>query len=200
MKTPLTKIALLAWALVAFTMSQAIGQTLLVSTNSTWKYLDNGSDQGTAWRAPGFIDGAWASGLTPMGYEDAWIITTNSYGPDVNNKYITTYYRKAFTVEDASAITNLLLRVQRDDGVVVYLNGTEVLRNNLPPGDIAFNTLALAAIGGADESTFINGNPSAALLVDGANVLAVEMHQSSTNSSDLSFDLELTANIIPVNP
>ena len=200
MKNRLLKPAAFMIAFLAAATLSALAQTILVPTNSTWKYLDNGTDQGTAWRAAAFNDGTWASGLTPMGYDDPWIVTTNSYGPDINNKYTTTYYRKSFNVADASSITNLLLRLQRDDGAVVYLNGVEIFRSNLPVGTIQYNTFALAAIGGADESTFVLTNPPPAPLVNGANVLAVEMHQSSTNSSDLSFDLELRANFIPVNP
>ncbi len=201
MKHALTKTFFaLAFASLALGSAEPAGAETFVATNTAWKYLDNGTDPGTAWRAPAFNDSAWASGLTPMGYEDSWIVTTNSFGPDANNKYITTYYRRTFTLEDATAYTNLLLRVQRDDGVVVYLNGTEVLRDNLPPGDITSATAALTAIGGTDETTFVKANPSASLLVSGPNVLAVEMHQSGPTSSDLSFDLELSANFTPVNP
>ncbi len=77
---------------------------LLVSTGSVWKYLDNNTDQGTAWRAPGFNDSAWVSGPAPLGYGDANGIipaTITSYGPDPTNKYITTYFRRAFNVADA---------------------------------------------------------------------------------------------------
>ena len=200
MKYSLLKHAAFTVALFAATALSVVAQTILVPTNSTWKYLDNGSDQGTAWRASAFNDSTWASGLTPMGYDDPWIVTTNSYGPDINNKYTTTYYRKSFNVADASALTNLLLRLQRDDGAVVYVNGVEVFRSNLPAGLIQYNTFAVAPIGGTEESTFVLTNPPASVLVNGANVVAVEMHQSSTNSSDLSFDLELLANFVPVNP
>src|SRR6185503_3862376 len=132
MKHPLLKHAAVAIAFLAMAALSAVAQTILVPTNSTWKYLDNGSDQGTTWRTAAFNDSTWASGLTPMGYDDPWIITTNSYGPDINNKYVTTYYRKSFNVADASVLTNLLLRLQRDDGAVVYLNGVEIFRSNLP--------------------------------------------------------------------
>jgi len=115
MKTLLLKICLLFTFLMALSAGSgmAVAQTILVPTNSTWKYLDNGTDQGTAWRASAFNDATWASGPAPLGYEDPWIRTTNSFGPDVNNKYITTYYRHSFNVADASAINNLLLRLQR---------------------------------------------------------------------------------------
>ena len=61
-----------------------------VPFGSVWKYLDDGSDQGTAWYATEFDDSAWASGPAPLGYSDSngrAPATTNSFGPDTNAKY-----------------------------------------------------------------------------------------------------------------
>ena len=170
----------------------SVTNSTLVSTGAVWKHFDLGTDQGTAWRAPGFNDAAWASGPAPLGYGDGDEATTNSFGPDANNKFITTYYRRAFNVTGATAFSALKLRVLRDDGVVVYLNGTELFRDGMPEGPIAFNTLANITVGGGDESTnFFGGPVDASLLVEGVNVLAVEIHQVLPTSSDISFDLEL---------
>lgn len=165
----------------------------LVPTGSTWKYLDNGTDQGSAWRDPAFVDTTWASGAAELGYGDA-PVTTVSYGPDANNKYTTTYFRKSFTVADPSLYGHLKLRLKRDDGAVVYLNGAEVYRCNVSmTGAIAYNTLATVNVGGADENTFFDTPDIQNMLVAGTNVLAVEIHQDSLTSSDVSFDLELLA-------
>ena len=107
-------------------------QTGLLPAGSVWKYLDNGSDQSTAWRATNFDDNAWRSGPAQLGYGDGDEATTVGYGPDSNNKYITTYFRRRFDVADRSSFTNLLLRLQRDDGAVVYLNGLEVFAATCP--------------------------------------------------------------------
>ena len=155
----------MAWMVLMAIALPTTAQVSLVSTGSVWSYLDNGSDQGTAWRAPGFDDSTWKNGFAPLGYGDAWIVTTNDFGPDANNKYVTTYYREIFNVANASAITNLLLRIRRDDGPVVYLNGTEVFRTNMPSGTIGYRTLAPAAVGGADESTWYSTAVSATRLV-----------------------------------
>ncbi|HXI51251.1 MAG TPA: hypothetical protein VNH84_07095, partial [Candidatus Saccharimonadales bacterium] len=120
----------------------------LVSFGSVWKYLDNGSDQGTAWRAPGFNDGAWASGPAQLGYGDGDEATIVSFGPDSANKYITTYFRRTFNVSNVSSYTNLAVQLLRDDAGVVYLNGTEIFRSpNLPapPTAITSGTLATGA-------------------------------------------------------
>ena len=175
------------------------GTTTLIAKNSVWKYLANGSDQGTGWRAIGFGDSAWLSGAGQLGYGDGDEATVLPFGPDANNKYITTYFRRAFTVTSPATVASLALRLLRDDGAVVYLNGIEVMRSNLPAGAIGVQTLAPAAISGAEESTtYIAGTASSSLLVAGTNVIAVEMHQNLGTSSDLSFDLELIANTTTV--
>jgi hypothetical protein len=161
----------------------------LVESNSVWKYLDNGSDQGTAWIDSGFDDSTWASGNAELGYGDNDETTLLQFGADPLNKYITYYFRQAFTVVGAGNYTNLVVRMRRDDGGVVYLNGTEIFRSNMPEGPIDYLTLAGAAIG--SETTFFETNVNPALLVEGPNVIAVEIHQVSADSSDVSFNLQL---------
>lgn len=165
--------------------------TILVPTGSTWKYLANGSDQGTGWRATSFNDLTWPSGPAQLGYGDGDEATTVGFGPDANNKFITTYFRRAFNVTNASLFNGLTLRLLRDDGAIVYINGVEVWRTNMPGGSVGFLTPASVAIGGADESTFVQTTISPSLLVSGTNVLAIELHQSGGTSTDISFDLQL---------
>ena len=84
------------------------------------------------------------------------------------------------------------LSLLRDDGVVIYLNGTEIGRDNLTTGVVNYQTLANNAIGGSDETTPISFTIPASLLLPGANTLAVEVHQVNLTSSDLTFDAELS--------
>lgn len=165
--------------------------TQVVGTNGTWKYLDNGTDQGTAWQAPAFDDSSWASGPAPLGYGDPWIVTT-MYSPPAPNRYITTYFRRHFTAPTGPVWTNLALSLMRDDGAVIYLNGDEVLRDNMPTGAIDYLTWSSTIVGGADEYTFFPFNRDASGVVTGDNVLAVELHQRDGTSSDLTFDLGVT--------
>jgi len=168
----------------------------VVAAGGVWKYLDDGSDQGAVWRAPGFDDSAWASGPAELGYGDAVEgrpeATLVNGGP-VGNRFITTYFRHTFNVPDASAFSELNIGVVRDDGVVVYLNGTELFRMNMPapPELITSSTLALVAVAGTDEATFFPATVplTPGLLHNGANVLAAEIHQNTNTSSDISFDL-----------
>ena len=172
------------------------GSQLFVAQGATWKYLDNNSDQGTAWRGRTFNDSSWASGPAQLGYGDADEATTVNGGPGTD-RYITTYFRRAFNVTNASSYTNLSVRLLRDDGAVGYLNGTEIFRHNMPGGTITRATLAAGTVGDAEEDQFFEFPASAASLVEGQNVLAVEIHQVNNTSSDISFDLEVTGFRIP---
>jgi len=87
--------------------------------------------------------------------------------------------------------------MMRDDGAVVYLNGVEVARGNMPGGAINYLTTASSAVSDSDEYRFSDFTVGANLLNDGTNVLAVEVHQSSGTSSDISFDLELEGILPP---
>ncbi|HJR58568.1 MAG TPA: carbohydrate-binding protein [Vicinamibacterales bacterium] len=185
-------LALAIAALITAVSSPLRAQSAaLVPAGSTWRYLDDGSNQGTAWRTPAFNDSAWATGRAQLGYGDGDEGTVVSYGGNASAKHVTTYFRRTVSVNDPAALGSLNLRLLRDDGAVVYVNGSEVLRTNMPTGTITYTTPASAAIFGADESVWVSAVVSPSLLVAGANVIAVEVHQSEPTSSDLSFDLEL---------
>jgi hypothetical protein len=151
----------------------------LIAAGSVWKYLDDGTDQGTAWRKPTFDDSKWAAGPAPLGYGDGDEATVVRFGPEPQHKQITTYFRQSFKVADSSSRSNLVMRLLRDDGAIVYLNGTEVFRSNLPAGPISFSTLATSPVGGADESTHFYSTTADPSCSEGSNVVAVEVHQAS---------------------
>jgi hypothetical protein len=165
----------------------------LVAKGSAWRFLDDGSDRGTAWRAAGFNDASWESGPGRLGYGHGDEATVVDFGPDPNNKPCTTYFRRSFNVADAGVYGAVALNLLRDDGAVVYVNGVEVARSNLPAGPITCTTRATMAVGGADETTYHRFDLPPSVLRTGINVLAVEIHQASRTSLDLAFDLELLA-------
>ena len=169
----------------------------VLAPGAAWKYLDNGSNQGTAWTAPAFNDGGWASGSAVLGYGNGDETTTVSFGPNATNKHITTYFRKTFTVADTAGYRGLELQLTRDDAAVVYLNGTEVLRSNLAPGALTHQSLALTAVEGAAETTPVMAFIDKRLLKQGANTLAVEVHKFNATETDLRFDLGLRLLVAP---
>jgi hypothetical protein len=165
----------------------------LLAFGSGWRYLDNGSNQGTDWRGLNFSDSTWRWGSAQFGYGDGDETTVVSFGPDAGNRFVTTYFRRTFSVADASLYTSLTVRLLRDDGAVVYLNGTQVFLSNMPGGTITYTTLASSSVGAANENTMYETSIAASLLRTGTNVIAVEVHQFNATSSDISFDLELVA-------
>jgi hypothetical protein len=177
------------------TLRASAQQTVtLLPSGSVWSYSDTGADLGTFWSQAAFDDNSWPSGQAQLGYGDGDEATVVNGGP-VNARFVTTYFRHRFTLADASLYSGLSLRLLRDDGAIVYLNGTEVFRSNMPGGSVNYLTAALTAVAGGDEFTFFLANVNSALLLSGENVLAVEIHQVNPTSSDISFDLELQATL-----
>jgi hypothetical protein len=170
----------------------------LAPFGAVWRYLDNGSDQGTAWAGTNFNDNAWFEGPAELGYGDGDEATLIGFGPDPNNKFVTTYFRHSFT--NTAVFSNLIISLVRDDGAVVYLNGVEVFRSNMPGGAINYLTFASSTVNAPQESQVYTAGLNPALLRRGKNVLAVEVHQRDATSSDLSFNLELAGlgNLPPV--
>ena len=186
---------------VAMVGSVAAQQTSVVfPAESTWSYLDDGSDLGSTWTAPSFNDGTWLTGQGQLGYGDGDEATTLSYGPDSQNKYQTTYFRADFSVSVLpTADQELVLFLKRDDGAIVYINGVEVHRVNMPSGAVDYTTYANGTVGGGDEDVYFETVIDATNLQVGNNVVAVEIHQADPSSSDISFDLELAyRDIVPL--
>ncbi|YCM46102.1 hypothetical protein V2O64_08735 [Verrucomicrobiaceae bacterium 227] len=179
-----------------YTFVPTVGSEPVIGFKQSWRYLDNGSDLGGSnWTAPAgeFDDSSWKTGTGSFGYGDAQN-TLVDYGPDAANKHITTYFRRSFTLANPATHPGYLLKILRDDGVAAYLNGVEVGRSGLADNATA-TTFADAAIGDADELIPVELPIPANLLVAGTNTLAVEIHQSSATSSDLTFDLSLEGEI-----
>ena len=170
----------------------------LIAAGGAWKYRDNGVDPGQAWRGPDFDDSTWSNGVARLGYGGDGEATRVGYGSDPNNKYITTWFRRSFLAPDPALFGRLRLRLVRDDGAVVHLNGEEIFRSNMDPGPITASTPAAFAVSGIEEQQFVTVILSPHVLRAGSNVLAVEAHQAAASSSDLGFDLELVGDYVPL--
>ena len=167
---------------------------------SVWSYNDQGVDlTSTNWKAVDFDDSTWATGNAKFGYGDGNEVTRLDFGADSNNKRPTYYFRYTFDIADVSGIQELIFNTLNDDGVVVYINGVEAFRENMPTGSITYNTYAVNAIGGSNENDF-EEKITANLLQVGANVIAVELHQADAGSSDVGFDMEVFSEVPPLEP
>ncbi len=175
-------------------------ETLIDREAAAWFFLDGNNEAPEDWAFPTFNAAGWANGQAPLGYSgegmETWQHTRLSYGVDTNNKAVTSWYRKTFTVTNSAQLTSLAGTIQVDDGCVIYVNGVEAFRQNMPEGPVFSSTFALSAIGGTDENDYTAFTVPQALLpniVEGENVIAVEVHQSNLTSSDITFDLTLEA-------
>ncbi len=170
-----------------------LGSAILVEKEQVWKYNDAGNELAATWNISDFNDSAWEEGQAELGYGDGNENTEISYGGNNNNKIITYYFRKTFQVENISSIKSLNIQLRCDDGAVVYLNGNEVVRENLPEGEINYLTKALDGVSGAAESNFTSYAVDNTDLIEGENIVAVEIHQVNPTSSDISFDMEISS-------
>jgi len=165
---------------------------VLVAMGESWKYQDQGADLGVSWRDPGFDDGGWSEGLAPLGYGDP-VTTTLSFGPDGDDRHITSYFRKSFQVPNLEDYEEMTLDLIADDGALVFLNGTLLIKENMPDGFINFLTPALSPVTQDEEEVATSYSLPRGSLVEGENILAVEVHQINRFSQDLRFDMALTS-------
>jgi lysophospholipase L1-like esterase len=185
--------------LQTITIRTDLVSTVLINGGATWKFNDQGQDLGTSWAQTNYDDSGWSSGAARLGYGDSVTATTVSYGPQATNKYLTTYFRRAFVVPRNAVVTNLNLRVAQCDGAVVYLNGQEIYRTNLPSGPITYTNRALSALTYYPRYIFYPTNVPVNLMA-GTNWIAAEVHLYSTNAAAMGFDMELIGNGYPVAP
>lgn len=168
----------------------------VIARGDDWKYLAPSSAAGAPpsnWKSLAFSDAAWSSGIGVFGYGGDGEVTAL---PTASGNPFTAYFRKKITVADVSRTKGLRLNLRRDDGAVVYLNGVEKWRSNMPEGvGISHTTPARAVTGGVNETTWFTRDVTTAGLLEGENVIAVAVHQNDAASSDLGFDLEL----LPLN-
>ena len=177
----------------ALTYSQGTTTTDLIPWSASgWSYQESGANLGTAWRTAGFDDSTWSTGKAQLGYGDGdeeTVITPPDIDPGRNGvqKPATTYFRKSFSVADISTVTGLELKIAYDDAYVVYLNGSRIAGNL--PNNPAYDYYTGSFI----EETIDTVSVPATSLITGQNLIAVEIHQSSPSSSDISMDLSLKA-------
>ncbi|MFN8284050.1 MAG: metallophosphoesterase [Chitinophagales bacterium] len=169
----------------------------IINYGDVWKYKDDGSNLAELWKSLAYNDTSWASGNGQLGYGDSDESTVINAGctpvSTCTTKFITTYFRKNITIGSTATYLNYTLNVKRDDGVVIYIDSIEVFRNNMPTGTTLYNTPASVAC--TDDGNGIQTTTlTVAQLPTGTHTIAVEIHQSAANSSDISFDLELIAN------
>ncbi len=165
-------------------------RSYLFNKGASWNYYDKGSLDNTNWKAANYNTSSWKAGSAPLGYGKDGLKTTISYGSNANNKYPTYYFRKKVTLDEApQSNTTFTLGFTVDDGFVIYVNGKEAGRYNMPGGNVTYNTWASSYAPNNPDSGEMTLNAS--LFQAGENIIAVEVHNNSATSTDIYWDAEL---------
>ncbi|MFA6873135.1 MAG: CotH kinase family protein [Bacteroidaceae bacterium] len=170
--------------------------TLLDYSNNNWKYYASGALDGTSWYSTNYSTNTWATGASPIGYRGTNSPNMADLASIVSGLGCTTFYaRNTFTLNNPpSAKDTYTINLRIDDGAVVYVNGTEIGRYQMPTGTINYST---------SSSTYAAANPETtsmaipySLLQKGTNIIAIETHNYGTSSSDLYMNAQVTASIV----
>lgn len=180
--------------------------TSVVSYGSSWRRNETTTGLATGWASTAHVagTGGWlAAAAGTFSYPNPYTAGTlpltpaTTLAPSTAGR-VTYYFETDFslTASNAANLTSLTISHLMDDGGLIYFNGTEISRYNMPAGTITPNTIsatgrAVPTIVGPVTITIPAG-----LAVSGTNRISVEVHESSSTSSDAVFALQATANII----
>jgi hypothetical protein len=182
-----------------FTTEPTIVVLFGIDDTRMWRYLNTGEDAGTAWRQKTFDDSQWPEGAAILAAESGATVepirtVLTRTGLD-GNGIVTDYFRTHFTFTGDPSTARLRIRHAVDDGAIFYLNGQEIHRFYFEPGvtDITYTNLAGVNFTPTDHENRWEGpfNIPNTALVQGDNVIAVEVHQNGAGSSDVVFGMEL---------
>lgn len=173
-----------------------------------WSYLDTGDAQSTSditsghpsydatdWKHPDFDDSSWGTGQAMLGYGaiNGSTINTTVEAGSLFSRTPTLYLRKSFTVTDADQLISLDIESIQDDGIIVFLNGHELFRHNMAGGSISYGDFATTADSPEGLTLANSYDLLPGQLIEGENIIAVQVHNESSTNSDLGFDLKLNA-------
>lgn len=171
---------------------------VIVSEDSEWRYfkgVTEASSPVTAWRLSDFNDAAWPVGRGPFYYEDSAGYSGNTALTDMRGGYTCIFLRNAFSVANPIGIGDLTLYLQSDDGCLVWLNGTNVARVNMPDGEPLASWTSLPSAGEPNVATVVIPN-AGSLLRAGVNILAIQAFNCSlADSTDFLISASLSGNL-----
>jgi len=173
-----------------FAVYAAAGEPL-INFRDTWRYrlgTNEVSAPTNAWRNLGYDDSTWSAGMGPLGY--GLSLTNTGLPTTTNPKYSSVFLRRHFVVNDPAALSLLGISLLADDGVIVWLNGQEIYRYNVPAGELSCTNTALSTNFNLQQTVLLSNNLQS-LLVAGDNVLAAQVFNVNSTNSTLLFDLQL---------
>jgi hypothetical protein len=186
------RASVISLAVFLFVLGARLHGQVLIEVGEEWRYLKGTVAAPVDWRLVNFDDSTWESGPTGIGYADGDDTTMLT---DMVNTYGSFYARKRFATPNPASVTRLTLNIDYDDGFIAYLNGVEVARstNMGAPGTEQPNTFFANPDheAGTAEDFVID---LAAVDLAATNVLAIQLHNATINSSDASLIPRLLAN------
>ena len=196
-------IAPAGYKFVSWNLTSAAVTETYLDNKTEWKYYNQGNQPAGNWYGSFYEDTGWATGSGTFGYQtntarpSGFYTTTLGYGGNASDKWVTAYFRTSFNIPDKSAVSELQATVLYDDGVVIYLNGKEIQRYNMPTGAISYTTSAASIVEVDEQKIFTIDTKD---LLNGNNVIAVEVHQvaetsGKVTSSDLTFKMDLVGKV-----
>jgi chitodextrinase len=159
---------------------------VLLARDRSWSIFSQGVAPAAGWQDPDFTEANWSSGVGEFGFGDG---DETTY---ISPLGVAHYFRTDFQVLDPAAVQDATLRLRLDDGALVFVNGVEVARINMPTGPVGNSTTAATARSGAAEIAYYSYPLAPSALVEGRNQIAIEVHNSSSSSSDVSMDAFIT--------
>ena len=187
MKNLVLKNKIILFFLV-FQFTPVLSQDKIIINGDSWNYYDNGYLEESWMLHPENYN--WKNGKTPIGYGDKKIITEISYGNYPDNKHLVKYFKKKITLLKNEYLA-YEFRTLSDDGIVVYINGKELYRINMPNSTINSKTLAINAIAEKEEGVYKINIFEDIFFKVGENIITTSVHQAYPDSSDCIFSLEL---------
>ena len=171
-----------------FSHAQTDHYETVVRDTQQWKYIVPNVNTSATWNQASFDASTWLVGTGGFGFGD------NDDGTIIPNGSVSVYMRKSFNITDINALTKIIFHMDYDDGFIAYINGVEIARNNL--GSVgqpaAYNLLASASHeaqlyqNGLPDQFIFNPAQFASFLLQGTNVICVEVHNQTATGADLS--------------
>ncbi|MGJ8744712.1 hypothetical protein [Polaribacter sp.] len=173
--------------LILFQVSSYFSQDLLIKNEDSWHYYDDDYLENDWIQQSEFSN--WKFGKSPLGYGSDQINTVLNFGDNKEQKHITKYFKKKLVIQNTYVAYQF--KILSDDGAMVYINGKELIRENMPNSSIGNTTLAASTIKGEAEHLFKEYYFDNSIFNEGENTISISVHQVHTYSSDCIFSLEL---------
>ena len=191
-KTLFKSIFILFFLFISFL---TFSQEAIIKNGDQWNYYDSGYLKDNWFKNLDYRK--WKTGYSPLGYGDRLITTSINYGDDQDDKDIIKYFTKKITIKDISKFKGFEIRLQRDDGAIIYINGKELYRDNMPEGHITHKTKSIQVVDTENEGLFFVKVFDSTIFKNGDNTISVQVHQCNTYSSDCIFSLEIYGHTNP---